>query len=493
MKRNFSKVLFASLATVASAMAADCGKDTNLAHIKFRDYYSLPYVATGGAANMAMENKEREDAFGGCFSVMGFWEQSINGSRGSKELAKGYGVDSLADFTVTPAAATAGADATAATGTVDVRRLIHNHDGGNGTDTWSTGKIALDARHRRYGVNVQYMQCLSNFYEGLKFKVSTAALGVRNELVNNHSDEVTGTGSAISVKQFYRGDHGQVGATTDLQAPLAYGKMLPDRGSATEYHFNDVQACLGLSVVESDNANVCVGISGVIPVGREMDGRFLMEPQVGNRHFKLGAEVDVCACLAEGADYKASVNMHGLWHYAFKREHKFRLPSHNTINHGHYHLAYKKNSAQGSALEPVMNHIAKRVDVKPGNMFDLNTCLTFEKGCLCVDAGYNFFYSQDEKNDVCGFEDATYYVVKPDYNVSTDARDGTVGTAVAKSDYNWNAPSQALHHVYASVGFMCKDWCYPASINVAGGYEFAHNRTRTREVWSVAVKGSVCF
>jgi hypothetical protein len=480
MKKNFSRVLVASLATFASVMA-DCGKDTNLAHVKFRDYYALPYVQTGGASNMMMENGQRDDAVGGCFSAMAFWEQSICGSRGSQELAKGFGVNGSRSFAV---------NNTAAAGNVAARNLIHDSGAVNAT----TANVSLDAKHRRYGVNLQYSQCLSNFYEGLKFKVSSAALGVRNELVNRYDDETTAAGKT-SVKQFFRGESlDTVLTSVNAQAPLKFGKMSDKEN--TQYHFNDVQACVGLTVVVSDNANVCVGISGVLPVGRELNGEFLMEPQVGNRHFKLGSEVDVYACLSEGADYKAAVNVNALWHYAFKRE-NVRLPSHNSLNYGHYHLGYRKDTAGAgtSALEPIMNLVSKKVDVKPGSVFDLSACLNFEKGCLSVDAGYNFFYSQAESNSVCNFVDGDLFIVPAVFDNAAVAHDGTNGAVVAvkASDLNYNASSQALHHIFASVGFVCKDWSYPASVNVAGGYEFAHNRSRTREVWSVAVKGSVCF
>lgn len=493
MSKNFSRLLVATLAACATTVA-DIAKNTNLAQVQFRDYYSTPYSLTGGDTK-----NESEDAFGGRFSVMGFWEQSLNGSRGSQELAKGYGVSMSRTFEVKPFDVTAAtAVTTQVEKVVDVRRLIRV-PAGTILAEYTTAEMTLEAKHRRFGVNLEYTQCLSQFYEGLRFRVSTAAIGVCNELVNTYANEIKGTAGAAlgsTVKEFFHGTHSAVGTATDawFQAGLKYGKFTDK--SKTEYALNDVQACLSLDIVNTDNATVAVGLSGAIPVGREMKGTEMMEPQVGNRHFKLGAELDLRACLVDGADYKASFCSRAIWHYSFKRE-GVRLPSHTLEHYGQYYQAYDKDAAVASALEPLVNLVSHKVDVKPGNSFDCSSVLSFEKGFFTADAGYNFHYEQEQKNDVLGFKENSLATVASDFNntvAGATPRDGKTDAAfVKKTDLNYNAASKATHHIFASVGLVAKDWAYPASVNVIGGYQFAQNRSRTPEVLSVGLKGSLCF
>lgn len=503
MSKKFTKLLVATLATCATTVAGVVGVDTNLSQINFRDYYSAPYSMTGGASSMMMENGQREEAFGGCFSVMGFWEQSINGSRGSQELAKGYGVSMSNTFDVKAYAGLPGTAKTPIDKQVDARRLFHDYNNtGNDVLEWPNANVALEAKHRRFGVNFEYSQCLSQFYEGLKFRISTAAVGMRNELVQTYTKDAIGVGNVageesagISVKKFLQGDHAATTNGVDTgnaQAPLKYGKFAAEE--QTEYALNDVQACLGMELVSTDNAAVCLGISAVIPTGREMNAAHVMEPQAGQRHFKLGAEMDMRACLAEGPDYKAAFSCRGIWHYAFKRE-GVMLPSHLKEHYGQYYLGFKKGSTLTSALEPLLNLVPHTADIKPGNIFDLSSILSFEKGCLAVEAGYNFHYAQEQKNDVVGWTKDSIAMVTSDFAGETDPRDATTARAdwVKDTDLSWNVASQVNHHIFASVGFVGKDWSYPASVNVVGGYQFAHNRSRTPEAWSVAVKGCVCF
>lgn len=520
MKNNVSKFLAAAL--VFSSALAERGTNTNLTNLKVRDWYNNPYSMTGGSRAMMMENMEREDCIGACFSLMGFYEGAEH-SRVSKELGKGLGVNKLNSFEIKPSAAFAeGATPHSnSTSTVDVEflRQVNPNAGVLVTPLathYPTVKLDLEAKHRRYGADLAYCQDLGNFYEGLKFRVSASLQGVRNEVVNNFTEVAAATSAnaqnvtTANIKDFFTAGStanvsagtGTAGAAGGLLGQKALERAVFNTTHQTEHHINDVRGCLGLNIVDSENAKVCVGIEGVIPVGRELDGKYLFEPHVGNRHFKLGANVDVHACLSEGSDYKASLTACGLWHYAFKRE-DVRFASHTKVNYGHYHLGYKKGSTSGQ-LQPIINLLPYKVDVKPANLFNGTAMLTLEKGCFCFDLGYNFYYSQDEKNDVKGFNESEIYVVSPSFG-SNNAFDGSTVTnklgtaanaavkAVTKTDLTWDVKSQSHHHIFASVGFMCKDWEYPASLNVFGGYEFAHNRTRAREAWSVGVKGGLCF
>jgi len=492
MKANLKKLLAVAIAAYSgSAFTLERGLDTNLTHVKFKDWYS-PYAMTGGTGSlMHCEDAQREDSLGACVSVMGFYERVLDGTRGSQELAKGFGVDG--SRVVRLAALTADTE-----GSVDSRNLIHGHPTAAANPTTSIAEaakatITLDAAHRRMGAQLCYAQDLSNFYEGLKFTASSAVLSVRNELKADFSDvSETTSGATVKVRDFLYGNgEDRVGGTSNhnRQAALRFAKFA--NKEQTDTYLNDIQLSLGMNVVDSENTKISVGAVGVIPTGKELKGEFLMEPQVGNRHFKAGMNVHANACLAEGTDYKACLNLCGTWHYGFKRE-NVRLASFKTGNWNHYALGFRKGSANGAALEPVINLLPKKVDVCPRSMFNASADLAFEKGSFVVDAGYSFFYSQDEKNEVKGFVEGDIFIA--DKMVSTAGTLSDVnGTVVRLSDLSYSAKSQALHHIFGSLGLICKEWQYPASLNLAGGYEVAHNRTRTREVWSVALKGAICF
>ena len=69
MNKNLKLLATGMVALTSAAFASSCGDSTNLAHIKFRDYYSQPYVMTGGASAMAMENAQREGSMGAPHSL----------------------------------------------------------------------------------------------------------------------------------------------------------------------------------------------------------------------------------------------------------------------------------------------------------------------------------------------------------------------------------------------------------------------------------------
>lgn len=553
MKKNSLKKLlayaFAVYASTAGLQSTSvAGVDTGLSFVKFPEFYNVKYAFAGGCHSLMQENSQREDAVGACVGVTLGMEQVWNGDRGSHKLAEGFGYNGQRTFNIKNVNESA---------TLDLADIISvaNPAYTNGTQTlkgssywnpvvnWGEYSMSLDAKHRRYFASLCYMQDLGQFYEGLTFYVTTAIVSVRNELCAVYQEtkapafqspttlsntNIVGTGSSTNMDADYVTALGMSGNTTstpidasklsngltpekffngegntthpwNAQGGLLYGKI--SKASQSEVALNNIGLGLGLKVVDSENASVCVKLEGSIPTGRELKGDFLMEPQVGERHFKLGGAAYANACFAEGSDYKACVNLGGLWHYAFKRK-GLRLPSATNSCYNQYALAYVAGDTVDA--RPVMNIIVEKIkgnlEVKPGSTLNACASASVEKGSLVFDLGYNFHYTQDEKVEFGSATLDNVYTLADNQPSSYKAQSGgkfvapsSDSSKVALENFSFAAKSQALHNIAASIGFMCKDCNYPGSLSLIGGYEFAHNRQRTREVFSVALKGVVCF
>ncbi len=560
MKKNSLKKLlayaFAVYASAAGLQAtgAGMGYDTGLSFVKFPEFYREKYACSGGTISLMQENAQREDAVGGTLSVFLGMEQIWNGDRGSHKLAEGFGYQGNRLFTIKDTNALK-----PESNVLDLSNIIASYNPAmdangvlsstnwNPVTDWGSTSVNLEAKHRRCFLDICYVQDLGQFYEGLHFYVSTAAVHVRNELKADfaqvtapkyetaayttgsatlgsatgssltgvNTDALKGTvvslggntsvssaldGSKLSngltPAKFFAGTEGAI-HNVNGQQKLSYGKIAS--GSQSEVALNNIRMGLGLKVVDSENASVCVKLEGSIPTGRELKGEYLLEPQAGERHFKLGGAAYANACFAEGSDYKACVHLGGLWHYAFKRKAN-RLPSCTKSAMGQYSLGF--TTGQTTDAQPIINIIMDKVngnlEVKPGSTLNANAAACMEKGSLVFDLGYNFHYTQDEKHDLAVALENVFALAN---NQASSAKAqtggafaaGTAEQAVKLEDFNFDAKAAALHNISASVGFMCKDCNYPSSINLIGGYEFAHNRSRNREVFSVTVKGCVCF
>lgn len=508
MNKNLKKLLALVCASYVSVSALTRGTDYGLAFIKVQDHSAMPYMATGGLGSLIHENSQRkqnDDNVGGIISVSARVSQIWNGSRGSIELAKGFGVDASGSNVVkflgrtNIAANPFVAPTTFKSNELDSRSFIAASSGNiAAASSLEASALTLEAKHTRWAIDMAYHQDLGSFYEGLSLCVSTAFVNVKNHLVAGWNVETAINYADTSVKslQTYFDGTGSTNVNGGAfnQAALKYGII--DNKERSEWGLNDINAGLGLKLVDNENASICVAADLVIPTGKLPKGTYLFEPVIGNRHFKTGLMLHANACLAEGADYKAHLNVCGKWHYGWKRE-TVRLPSYikdgNTW--GQYMLGFKVNDKQYS---PLLNLLPTTVDVKPQNMFGANALLNVEKGCLSVDLGYSLQYSQEEKVEVKGFPSDVYFM-SFNATASTTAAlakpatgaDNVAATALA--DWNYGAGSQVNHRLFASVGICCTDWQYPAQFNVFGGYNIAQNRTRTPEAWDLGLKGSFCF
>jgi len=536
MKRNFKKLLgfaLATYATVAAIKATDnytAGTDCGLAYVKIPDFYNDKYVVAGGTSLLDRENRQREDCFGGGISVVLGLETVVSGSRGSQSLGKGFSPDAKSD-TVTIQSG--------ATGTLDIRKFIHeffpssaasdvapfNTTAGASTSA-NVSMSKFEANHKRWFADLSYMQDLGNFYEGLKFSVSTTLVSVKNNLsvefggmplkgVNLTSGQngaiTAGNGAEycnnVTMENFFRGANSNAENTADTynaQAKLRYGRFTI--GDQSQSGLTDIRTRLSLDILDNDNAKVSVALDGVLPVGRELKLENLFEPVVGNRHFKLGAWVGAEASLAEGSDYSANLQVQGLWHYAFPRNCS-RLPWDKNNVFGQYALGYM---AAGSSvtLEPLINHIVvsqPKVNVKPGQSLSLIVNGNIEKGSLVIDAGYNLRWSAAESND--GYTEipslclaisdntaGTNSAIRAKKTSDTDWSTSVGGAPVNLTrDFTTSAAGQVTHDFYLSLGFLSKEWQYPSSVSLQAGYDIAQNRSRTPERWHLSVKGSFFF
>lgn len=545
--KNFKKLL--ALAATAYAAAVCPSSSTTLgvdhvSYVRLPDHYNNQWLMMGGKNSVMSENMQREDQFGGCLSVTSGWEQNLRSDRGSESLAKAFGLDGKREVVF-------GAEVKG--NTVDVRKFIHMaYPAGAGTATTEspfhnvagTAKgtlglktMSLKAEHRRAFVDVAYCQDLGNFYEGLRFGITTAVVNMKNKLgatfagtdpkavdASNGNNGGTNTNAALTtassekmwngltVQEFFKGAD-RANDDYNAQNGLVHGKIASCDESRTS--LSDIRACLDLEVLDNENAKVCVALEGVAPGCWGDDskkGLTLFEPKPENRHFKLGARVDASACLAEGSDYSACVALQGLWHYSFPRD-SVRLPFSTSEGYGHYALGYVasdvKTDGTLKALTPIIDIFMKAnpcIRVKPESQLLFGSNLAFEKGCLCLDLSYQFHWMGEEKNETHKSLDA--YVAHHDnaYNAANRAENTnatTWGLPTAPTTTNsvkfddstlkTSTESAAYHNLMASVAFMCKEWQYPASFAVQGGYRFAHNRHRNAEVWKLGFKGCVCF
>lgn len=507
MNKNLKKLLALACASYVSVSALTRGTDYGLAFIKVHDHDAMPYMATGGIGSLMHENhqrKQNDDNVGGMISVSARASQIWNGSRGSIELAKGFGIDAAGSNVIrfVGRTATTGnklstAPSSLKSNEIDTGSFYNTFTADTANSALETSTLTLEAKHTRWAIDLGYHQDLSNFYEGLYACVNTAFVGVKNHLVATWNVETATSYSKSklsSMQTFFDGSQGSNDSNTPAnnQAALKFG-IIDNKERTTEWGLNDIHACLGLKLVDNENASICVAAELVIPTGKQPKGTYLWEPVIGNRFFKTGLKLHANACLAEGSDYKANLNLCGRWLYGWKRE-TVRLPSFSAEGKawGQYSLGFKATDKQYS---PLLNLLPTLVDIKPQNSLDANAVLNFEKGCLAFDLGYSFQWQQEEKAEVKGnFPTDVYYmastVVDPTNGLAKPAND--VGI-VKLADVNYGAGSQANHRVFTSVGFCCTDWQYPASFNVFGGYNFAHNRTRNPETWDLGFKGSFCF
>jgi hypothetical protein len=126
-----------------------------------------------------------------------------------------------------------------------------------------------------------------------------------------------------------------------------------------------------------------------------------------------------------------------------------------------------------------------------------------EKGALVADLLYNFRWSAAESNDayadiaglcIANADNATGINPAQRAKQSPSALTTADGAFYAiSSQLSSRAASQFTHEVALGLAFMFKEWQYPSSIGLRGGYTIAQERTHNPEKWSVALKGSFCF
>lgn len=539
MKKNLKKLLAVALVAYSSSVFSSStvttkstepsvvGVNHGLSYIKVPDLYNDRYVVQGGTSVLSKENQQHEEPLGGTLNVVLGWEQVWNGARGSDSLAAGFGhgAGNGLKFTYSP-------DKTLMEGTSDVRKIIHMHypvgivGGADPFSSYGNSVMNLSAKHRRMFVDLSYVQDLSNFYEGLRFGVSTAVVRVTNKLevnseLENNPIKFTLPTTNTTTPPLVADDYNNLTASTffsasvpaktgmNSQTTLMHGRMTGSEESKTA--LNDIRVWLGLDVLNTDSGSVLVAVEGVIPTGQELVGTNLWEPMAGNRFFKLGAKLDALANLADGSDYSVNLNLQAFWHYSVARN-VVRLPYDSTVALNHYSLGYvlpSSGALDGAVLTPVIDIVFKekpKVKVTPGHTASLLANVCFEKGCLVLDACYNLRWTSDEKSDeytsilkdiyVANFDNAlSQTTARTKASNDTTGWNNSGGSKLALQNLKCVAKSQTVHSAKVSVGFVNKESQYPFGVNLSAGYDYVpcSSRSTTPQTWNLSAKGTFCF
>lgn len=567
MKNNFKKLLasatLAYVATFGSSLSVVASNNSSSLGLRTPDFYVEKYSGKGSLASLSGDCKDREDCMGGCFSTTVGYQMNFK-SRGSDDLAKGIFNnngsaeknnaeivvgDSKSNFDAShlinmwfPASATP-APAT------DINPWVTNTNESAGSTNGSEGiaKISTAPKTQAGYVNLNYTHDLSNyFYDGLSFYVSASAVWMKNTLnptftvttpiststnvaatgqtytnetqlktygigggAGNTYTVTNGFGSlynGLTVEDAFTGKDGKAGSP-NFQKGLRYARLV---NAPSEVNIPDIRMGLSLRVINSENVNASVGVDGAIPTNSsEADAvKYLYSAKVSQNHFKLGLSGCADACLAEGADYKASLLINALWHYGFERE-RFRLLGHSESNLNLYQLAVRKSDIKADveaattlSAEPVINLImddAGKMKVQPGYSFLLHPMINVEKGCFVVGAGYSLHYASEEKVAIpASIKEKGGYVLLSSAKAMNGAQqlvsaDITDGNTFDTNKLVGGQQSSTLHYFHVNLGVACKEWQYPAGAALTVGYEMSSDRQKNREVFNVGLTGSICF
>lgn len=455
--------------------------------------------------------EKSDDAVGFTVGAVGFWHQIPAGSRSGDQMAKGFSAcgDKVNSFHNTTSAT-----ANVSTGNLYIENIVV------GRAATDTATMTMDkVEHRRLGARAGFHYCLSNFYEGLWVSGDAAVLYERNKFTLSFADVAGTTSTSAEIAKYFKGESplvdtalGAYGTAASGQNALTALKM--ESGKAhSDTALNDVHLAAGLKVVDSDNASVNVFACTSIPTGTTNKTAYLFEPDPGVRNFKIGAGACAVVKLVTEEDYAINFVGDATWKYGFTRKKQNIIPQHKDVPFAHYRLVAKEGDTLATPLANVLSSNVK-VDVEYKNEFNALAKACFEKGCLGVEVGYNFFYAQEKGLKVEGMSDSKddakwYFITNPGTNVWVPS--GTTGhvggtafanatnadplhkTAITDADFLDKTPSQVLHKIHAGVNCMFSEWEFPVVFGVTGSYAFAQKRTVNPEYWGVSLKAGVCF
>lgn len=453
--------------------------------------------------------EKNDDAVGFTVGAVGFWHHMPTGSRGGQAMADGFAPRQNRAIAIDGAA-----EATHLADSLYV-------------DYFVLGRAATDAatmtfdkvEHSRIGARAGFNYALDNFYEGLWLGLNATVLYERNKLTMKYENGTSGN-SADELAKYFRGEANSFVAgdrftaasvTSGAQDALAYlkidsGKILSDTA------LNDVELLVGLKVVNTDNANVCVMLAGDVPTGVARKRDYLFQAVPGNRNIKVGAGACATIKLVTEEAYAINFSADAQWRYGFNKKNEKIIPQHSSVGFAHYRLVAADGASKATPLANVL--VANNVDVDVESKNELNALaqVSFEKGCFGLDLGYNLFWTQEKTlkiNGTLGDKDSNkYYFVGRNWVPSSVTgatnhvpavfahathADANNTAVIALSDFMDTTPAHVMHKVYVGATCLFSDWEFPLLVGLTGSYAFNQKRTVTPEVWGVSARVGVSF
>lgn len=463
MNKNIKILLATVLAASSSVFALNQGEYGRTALL-----FSDVNVMAENCFGRLKSAEKSDDAFGLTLGLTGYYMQA-HGTRSAEQLGQGFGFNG--------SKLTGGHLVFAKAAAADV-------------------DVTFKADHRRAGANLSGCYNLDNLYEGLYIGGNVGMLYERNVVTSTVAGTLSTEVAAVlsgAANPNVTANHTQA-QLTNLK--VESGKVLSNTG------VNNVDLHAGLRVVNTDNAQVCVRVCGVVPTGQKVKNESLFYPVAGVRNGRIGA--GVCAMVKLLSDESYALNFYGdaQWQYNIKRT-DAHIPTHKTVKAAHYRLVAKDGMANNSALvAPLANILSgMTADVSPQSHVDALGKIAFEKGCLGVDLGVHAHWEQEKTLKLNNFPADKYYFVKAlAQPFAASANAGTVFAnatdsdgAVVIGDFLTTYPSQFQTKVFGGVSCLFTEWDFPLMIGVTGSYTFASKRTVTPEYFGFSARAGVSF
>lgn len=312
----------------------------------------------------------------------------------------------------------------------------------------------------------------------------------------------------------------------DVENTMCFGKQCCDNIDKTRVA--DLQFNLGYDFWQTENYHLGFKLILKAPTGNVAEGKFLLEPIVGNGgHFELGGGVTASAIL-----WDKDIDQQVSWHLEADITHLFNSRQQtrvfDLVNNGCYsrYLLLKVFGNKGTSLDGLErgpNVFNSCLKVNAGAQVDITSLWSYRYTCWNVDLAYNFWSRSQEKADAdkicCKIADDTYgikglnemgTVDVPNLNTASKATiQNATNTAtgmplvddpspvfVGCGDLNicsGLAPSAWSNSVVAHVTYLMEDNDWEPYFGVGGKAEFSGKGNTAMNQWAVWAKGGITF
>ncbi|KKQ32386.1 MAG: hypothetical protein US49_C0009G0023 [candidate division TM6 bacterium GW2011_GWF2_37_49] len=379
--------------------------------------------------------------------------------------------------------------------------LIHNRDDQGEDASLLAGKVTFDPKQDIWGVRLDFFQDIDHPYKNLFFRASMPIVYVQNDMGMEIKDgtPVTFGSTEFSLADFFAGNV-EVTEAMDAynqQSALTKGKI---NGKRSKVGLGDIELGLGYKFHQTKKSHLFLSLGLTVPVEEESRGEYLFDAVTGNgNHVGLGVRMDSGVQIWENKHAAVRALFDLDYHYLFSATEDRTVTPKSSITSGfmsQYYLAGFKDQT-GKALFPAANILTRGVRVEPGSQLEAMLALSFKSGGFVIDLGYDFYYKDEEKAWIKGWQDGMYGISATDYDASIafDANQ-TIGGFLTKDDLNVESaktPSQTTHKIFAGLGYQFNivKKC-PALAAIGGSYEFAQDNSAL-EQYALWLKLGISF